>query len=99
MFKFIQPLRPNDQMNMTGHKTISINFKTFILLAVLYAIINNNAILVSDEYINPINYSERHEIDFLLISDFIFSTHTIKTTVVKYSGYNLIYDKIGAAGR
>ena len=60
---------------MARHDTPCKNLQSLIFLAEANAFQKHISVFISNENINPIYYSECYKIQFLLVFDFVLSTH------------------------
>ena len=68
-------MRTDDHVDMAGHDTPSIYFKSFILLAMLPAFDHDLLVLVADKKIDPVYNSKTYKVKFVLVVEFILSAH------------------------
>jgi hypothetical protein len=65
----------DDHVDMACHDAPPVNFKPFLLLAVLPAVDHDIFVFAADKQIDPVYNSEAHKIKLVLVVEFIFGAH------------------------
>lgn len=76
---------------MTRHNTIGTDFQALVLLTITYAVKENVAILLTSKNIQPLNDGKCDKVKFILIANFIITTHRDEGLLVKVTNFALSF--------
>ena len=65
----------NDHVDMAGHYTITVNFKTLVFLAMFPTGNHYVLVFVSDKKVYPVYNSKTYKVKLVLIVKFVFVAH------------------------